>query len=126
MGQSRLEKIVKLKKSVWQKYKYVKSEENFQNYKRIRNKIVSENRKYRHQFENKIANEVKSNPKSFWSYIKNNTRPRQPIKSLINDQGKFTNSDYSCVFATIEYSSESLCASVCVCFCTKLIQEPEI
>ena len=24
---------------------------------------------------------------------------------------------YSCVFATIEYSSESLCASMCVCFC---------
>ena len=54
---------------------------------------MSENRKYRHQLKNKIANEVKSNPKCFWSYI-NNTRPRQPIKSLINDEGELTNSDY--------------------------------
>ena len=47
----------------------------------------------RRNFEKLIAKEAKSRPKSFWTYVKNQTKSREGLSPLITDNGETTETD---------------------------------
>ena len=77
-----VEKILKKKHSAWKKYKMCKTESNFTNFQVIRNFSNETTKQAQQSFELKIANEIKTNPKSFWKYIQSKTKPKIPIGKL--------------------------------------------
>jgi hypothetical protein len=65
-----------------------------QNHRIAQNKAVKEYRKAKRQFEKKLAKDIKSNPKSFYAYVRSKTKVKDvvgPLKDsnnqLISDNG---------------------------------------
>ena len=85
--------ITQEKKQAWLKYWFVKTPSNFKTYRKIRNKASHVLKKARKQYEEKIASDVKDNPKLFWTYIRSHMKVRQPITKLVKDNGELTKSD---------------------------------
>ena len=63
------------KKRAWKKYLFCKTNENFEQYKVVRNKLKSTVQIARISFERKVATEAKVNPRSFWKYVGRKIQP---------------------------------------------------
>ena len=55
---------------MWRKYTRSCSESDFRAYSGTRNVLRTLTRNLRRNFERRVANNVKQNPKVFWSYVK--------------------------------------------------------
>ena len=98
---------VKLKKRkywAWRRYADMGSYHNYENYTRKRNAAQNLSNKLRRNVEKLIAKEAKSRPKSFWTYVKNQTKSREGLSPLIADNGETTETDSE----TAEVSLEQL------------------
>ena len=82
-----MSKSITNKKGAFKKYLFCKSDANWTHFKRERNKARKIVRKARHQFEVKIASELKTNPKSFWKYIKGKKIATTSINRLKQSDG---------------------------------------
>ena len=49
--------------------------------------------KSKESYENKIANEVKTNPKQFWKYVRNKTKSKGKINELLDNEGNKVTDD---------------------------------
>ena len=78
---------IKQKRNAWNKYRFCKTDKNYSDYKKARNHTNNVLKRERKHFEAKIANEVKTNQKSFWNYIKSKTKPKQEVERLTNETG---------------------------------------
>ncbi len=101
---------IRLKNSLWKKY--LRGEVEERAYKKQRNKVRNAVRRHVRKQQNKVALEVKSNPKKFWAYVNNKTKMKDKIGELeiigmngqqkiaVNDQDKAEalNSFFSSVF----------------------------
>ena len=58
-----------------------------------RNRVSSKIRKMNKNKENKIAKNIKSNPKAFYQYVASKTVKKEGIHNLINENGELTNND---------------------------------
>ena len=61
--------------------------ELIQEWKRLRNASNTISDKARSNYENKIIQDSKSNPKSFWSYVKKRSKKPGDVSSLVNLNG---------------------------------------
>ena len=59
----------------------------------MRNKATNAVNEAKRSFENKVVQEVKENPKIFWSYVKYKRRSKSDITRLENEQGEVVNED---------------------------------
>jgi hypothetical protein len=78
-------KIVKLIKSrdkQWKKFKDRPSHENQMRYKKKRNEVCNEIRKAKSEFELKMAENIKEDPKSFYAYARSKSKGRMGIGPL--------------------------------------------
>ena len=57
----------------------------YQDYCKARNKVRATTRKIRRSLENKLASEIKNNPKSFWKYYRFKTTLKEGIGKLNTD-----------------------------------------
>ena len=80
----------KQKKQAWRKYKFCRSDENFEQYKTVRNKLKSTVLAARRNFERKIALQAKSNPKSFWNYVRGKVQPVARLQKVRNPDGQLS------------------------------------
>ena len=96
------------KKQAWRKYKFCRSDENFEQHKIVWNKLKSTVLRARRNFERKIALQAKSNPKSFWSYRK----VRNPDGQLTQTNEEAANCINS-YFATVFTDEEPLNSNNC-------------
>lgn len=112
---SLVKSAIKEKNRAWNQYKKNKSDVNWKNFTCIRNKtnkIVSANKA---NFELKIANEIKSNPKQFWKYVKSKSSASRDFPRLVDNEGmvydndsakaELFNSYFSSVFTAEDTSS---------------------
>ena len=80
-------RLKNLKRKLWRCY--VKDRTNYdrERYINVKNRVRSLTRKLRKDFENNLAENVKTSPKSFWSYVKSRTKTRSSIPMLKKEDG---------------------------------------
>ena len=61
---------VKKKYHAWKRYTATKHYRDYEAYIKLRNEATSGVRSAKRQFEQKLAQEIKENPKGFWNYIR--------------------------------------------------------
>ncbi|KAK2145378.1 hypothetical protein LSH36_683g03061 [Paralvinella palmiformis] len=77
----------------WKKYKSTGSYEDYEKYVRKRNASQNLSNKLRRKFEKLIVKEAKTRPKSFWTYVKNQTKSREGLSPLMTERGDMTSTD---------------------------------
>lgn len=85
--------ISKLKKKAWSNYKKNPSPELWAQYTKQRNLLTHTIENTKANYENKIASEVKDNPKKFWNYIKKKTKSKGKIVDLLDKEGNLVSDD---------------------------------
>ena len=80
--------VVKEKHKVYKKYRKLRTNESKDDYNRAKQKAIYATKKARTDFETRIANNIKENPKEFYSYVNNKTTVRSEIAVLKNRNGE--------------------------------------
>lgn len=93
MNKNALQRVRK-KYWAWKRYSTTGQYKDYERYIKERNTSQKECTKLRKNFEQLIAREAKTNPKAFWSYIKNQTKAKSGISPITKADGEMTNSDY--------------------------------
>ena len=71
---------VKKKYHAWKRYTTTKQYGDYQVYVKLRNAATHGVRSAKIEFERKLADEIKENPKSFWSYVRSKTKVKKGIR----------------------------------------------
>ena len=80
--------VVKEKHKAYEKYRKLKTNESKDDYNRAKQKAIYATKKARTDFETRIADNIKENPKEFYSYVNNKTTVRSEIAVLKNRNGE--------------------------------------
>ena len=80
--------VVKEKHKAYKKYRKLRTNESKDDYNRAKQKAIYATKKARTDFETRIANNIKENPKEFYSYVNNKTTVRSEIAVLKNRNGE--------------------------------------
>ena len=72
----------KYKTKMLDRYRQSKSYNDLVEYKIAQNKAVKEYSKAKKQFERKLAKDIKSNPKSFYAYVRSKTKVKEVVGPL--------------------------------------------
>ncbi len=84
---------IKDKQRAWTKYSYCKTKQNYQHYAEKRNTATRTCRLAKINFEREIARNIKSDSKSFWNYVRSQSKTKSAIGDLESDNGTLTSSD---------------------------------
>ena len=76
-----------LKNKLWQKYTRSRGNYDRRRYNKVKNELRSLTRKLKLKFEANIAANIKTSPKSFWSYVKGKTKAKSKIPVLAKPDG---------------------------------------
>lgn len=81
-------KNIKLKSSFWKKYKLTNCNEAYSDFKKLRTKIKKDSQSARTRYLLNIEQNIKSDPKRFWSYLRNKKETSNvPLKmSYLNEE----------------------------------------
>ena len=102
----------KAKSNAWKRYQFSKTKGNVCEYKKARNKFKSVLKQSRAALEQKIAEEIKEKPKSFWKYVRSKTKMVERLNRVRMHDGELSRSNEetaSCLnsyFATV-FTTES-------------------
>ena len=77
----------KKKYHLWKKYTETQEYIDFVRFTRQRNELRSLTRKLQQEFEKKLAQEVKGNPKAFWKYAQSRLKTKTRIDDLEREDG---------------------------------------
>ena len=86
---------IREKKAAWNRYRKNKSAENWETFSKARNNANRTIKDNKAQFEMKIANEIKTNPKQFWRYINSQKPHTQEFPTIVDTNGKEHKDDIS-------------------------------
>ncbi|CAM1329914.1 Uncharacterised protein r2_g3902 [Pycnogonum litorale] len=84
---------VRTKHKMYRRWLQTKSGQDYEAYIKSRNKAIKACRKAKKKLEETVAAQAKSNPKSFWSYVKAKTKSRTGIADLKRSDGSKTTTD---------------------------------
>ena len=88
-----IDKARKEKKHAWKKYFKNKSPELWSAYTLKRNELTKLINNSKQKYEDKLIMDIKSNPKNLWSYVKRQTKSKNGISCLENEEGNLIVSD---------------------------------
>ena len=80
-------KIVRKKAKLWKKYRKTRDITIHSEFKRVEKRSRKKIKKCKREFEKKLANGVRSNPKKFYSYARSKTRTRDTVGPLKGTDG---------------------------------------
>jgi len=86
-------KLTKRKYWAWQRYRRTGRHEDYNRYCMRRNKAQAVSDRLRRNFERLIAQEAKSKPKSFWTYVRSQTKTKEALSPLDKGNGELTQND---------------------------------
>ena len=67
------------------------NEQNDDLYKQARNKVTTEMRRSKYNYENNLASKIKTDSKLFWSYVRSKLRTKTNLNELKQACGTITN-----------------------------------
>ena len=79
---------IKDKHKSWNKFNKNKSDTNWESYKEIRNNTCMIIKTAKMEFEDKITNEIKGNPKTFWNYVNSKSGSKTSMGDLLGPNGE--------------------------------------
>ena len=85
--------LLKQKRLFFKLYKKYKTKTSLYNYNLARNRVSSKIKLNNKLKENKIAKNIKHNPKAFYQYIASKTLKKEGVSDLINNNGKLITDD---------------------------------
>ena len=88
-------KLIEDKFRAWKKYTYSNKREDYEKYRKIRNKIPKCVRHARRKYKKGIARDVNSNPKAFWKYVHSKSHVKSGIGNLKDNCGNNVTDDRS-------------------------------
>jgi len=88
-----VKRIINKKHKLYKKLKNNRTEKNVVEYKSIRNKTKHLIRESVRLFENKMANECKTNVKGFWKYVNRKLKKRKGVDALKREDGSMAETD---------------------------------
>src|SRR5664279_3605844 len=74
---------------MWVRYRQSKTYNDLVEYKRAQNKATKEYKKAKRKFERSMAKDVKSNPRSFYAYVRSKTKVKEVVGPLRKDDGNY-------------------------------------
>ena len=86
---------IRAKNQAWKAYKKNRSVENWDNFKQTRNAANRKVQTSKRNFESKLAQEIKSNPKQFWSYVRSKSNRSNNYPDLRDGSGNLITDDKS-------------------------------
>ena len=81
-------KLIELKDKHWKTYCKRKTVSNYRRYCLARNQSTAEVRRARFNYETSLANEIKTNPRLFYSYTRLQTSIKEKITSVKDENGE--------------------------------------
>ena len=81
----KIKKLRNRKKKLWEKYMKQKTTALYEQYKTARNLLRKETRKLTSNYKERLAKNVKENPKLFWKYISHKKPGRHTVPDLVNN-----------------------------------------
>ena len=93
----------------WKKYIHSQDPVDYARFCQVRNKLRSLTRKLRACFEQKLATEIKQNPKAFWKYSNSRLKTKLGIESIRDDDGNLSFSDEGKAVALNRYFASVFC-----------------
>ena len=88
-----LQKRIAEKRKAYKKYKLTQTASDFNNYTILKRSCEKEIRKNKREYEVKISQEAKKNPKMFFSYIRSKKTVRNNIGPLLDNDNKLISDD---------------------------------
>ena len=85
--------LLKEKRYLFKFYKKYNTKSAMYKYNYARNRVSAKIKHMKMSKENKIAKNIKDNPKAFYQYIASKTITKEGVYELINKEGKLTNDD---------------------------------
>ncbi len=93
MNNSVIKKIKKRNK-IWSKYRDNPNFNALNQYKSLRNQITNDIRKAKRKFEMNLADRIKEDPKTFYSYVRSKRISKESIGPLVNESGNITEDNH--------------------------------
>ena len=90
-----------------EKYQYCMNEQNYELYKQARNKVTTEMRRSKYNYEKNRASTIKTDFKLFWSYVRSKLKTKTNLNQLKQACGTLTNDNQqkadllNCYFASV-------------------------
>ena len=78
---------MKYKSRMWLRYRQSKSYNDEVEYKIAQKKANKEYKKAKKHFEQKLAKDIKTNPKSFYAYVRSKSKVKDKVGPLKNIEG---------------------------------------
>ena len=75
------------KTKMWREYKRLKTDMAYGEYKKMSNKATKAYRAAKMEFENRLTNEIKCNPKGFYAYVRSKTKIKDVVGPLKDQNG---------------------------------------
>ena len=82
---------IRRKHSKWEKFLHCKSNQNYEDYKESRNRVITEMRKSKYEYEKNLASKIKTDSKLFWSYVRTKLKTKGKLGQLKTEDGTITN-----------------------------------
>jgi hypothetical protein len=86
---------IKDKNKAWNKYKKHKTQDNWESFTKCRNLTNRKVNNQKSQFEKKIADEIKTNPKQFWNYVNSKKIGNRDFPTMYDAEGRSYTEDTS-------------------------------
>ena len=80
-------KKIRYKQKMWRIYKYTGKDKDYEAYKEALNAATNEVRKSKRKFEHKLAQNLKSDSKSFYAYVRSKQNVRDKVGPLEDNAG---------------------------------------
>ena len=82
---------IRKKHSKWEKFLHCKTNQNYDIYKDARNKVITEMRRSKYEYEKNLATQIKTDPKLFWSYVRSKLKTKGKLGQLKTQNNTLTN-----------------------------------
>ena len=82
---------IRKKHSKWEKYLHCKTNQNYEIYKDARNRVITEMRRSKYDYEKNLATKIKTDSKLFWSYVRSKLKTKGKLGQLETENGTITN-----------------------------------
>ena len=78
---------IRYKQNMWRVYKHTGTDKDYDAYKEALNAATNEVRKSKRNFEHKLAQNIKSDSKSFYAYVRSKQKVRDKVGPLVDNAG---------------------------------------
>ena len=78
---------IRYKQNMWRVYKHTGKDNDYEVYKEALNAAMNEVRKFKRNFEHKLARNIKSDSKSFYAYVRSKQNVRDKVEPLGDNAG---------------------------------------